>query len=109
MADDDAYSYLERLILAGAVEVSGIAESGEFTYSFTQKIDELDAELKQRMDDIFLGECQKLWELGFINMNISEKNPVVSITSLALDEPAVARLSPALQETLEYIMKVLKL
>jgi hypothetical protein len=49
-----------------------------------------------------------LWELGFLNMNVTEENPVVSITPRALVESERLALDKRLQETLEYVMSILK-
>jgi len=101
--------YIEKLILAGAVEVSGITADGEFTYSFTDKIKEVDAKLQERMDSMFIAEINELWELGFLNMNITESNPVVTLTERAMIEKERLGLEKRLQETLEYVMSILKL
>lgn len=101
--------YIEKLILAGAVEVSGITADGEFTYSFTDKIKEVDAKLQERIDSMFIAEINELWELGFLNMNITESNPVVTLTERALIEKERLALEKRLQETLEYVMSILKL
>jgi len=105
-ADD----YIEKLILAGAIEVAGIdSETGEFMYSFTEKIKEIDEELKQRMDDLFLDEVNQLWERGFLDMNVTESNPVVRLSSRALSQNDKDCLPQNLKETLEYIIRLLKL
>jgi hypothetical protein len=101
--------YIEKLILAGAVEVSGITADGEFTYSFTDKIKEVDAKLQERIDSMFIAEINELWELGFLNMNITESNPVVTLTERAMIEKERLSLEKRLQETLEYVMSILKL
>jgi hypothetical protein len=101
-------AYIEKLILAGAIEVSGVYESGNFTYSFTEKIHEIDEALKQKMDAVFLAEVKELWELGFLNMNITEYNPIVHLTGKAMVESERLTLHPNLQDTLEYIMNILK-
>jgi predicted RNase H-like nuclease len=105
---DSPEEYIDKLILAGAVEVSGITSDGEFTYSFTDKIKEVDAQLQERIDKMFFEEVKELWELGFLNMNVTEENPIVSLTQRALVESERLALDKRLQETLEYVMSILK-
>jgi hypothetical protein len=100
---DSPEEYIDKLILAGAVEVSGITSDGEFTYSFTDKIKEVDAQLQERIDKMFFEEVKEL-----LNMNVTEENPIVSLTQRALVESERLALDKRLQETLEYVMSILK-
>jgi hypothetical protein len=45
-----------------------------------------------------------LWEKGFLNMNPTELNPMVTLTDFALNEEAVASLHPDLRRTLIMII-----
>jgi hypothetical protein len=103
--EDDAF---EELLLSGAVEISGIDEqSGEMLFKFTEKLKDVDPHLYSKMTDFFHQELMKLWEKGFISMDITQRNPAVSLTQKALDEIAVGDLSVDQRVHLEDIMKKL--
>lgn len=99
--------YFEMLILSGAVEVAGLDENGEFLYSFTEKMQEIDPKLKENVDNIFFLEIRALWQLGFVNMDVSESNPTVTLTEKALDDEEVEQLPEFLQKTLQYLIRVM--
>lgn len=102
--------YVDKLILAGVVEVAGLdKETGEFVYGFTDKLTELTEEIKQRMDRMFFEEVQILWQRGFLNMNIMEKNPTITLAQRAMVEEEREALEPRLKETLKYIMNTMRI
>ena len=101
---------IEELILAGAVEVSGIdAETGDFLYSFTDKINEVDSEIARESKDLFNRYMYALWELGFIHMDIDSENPMVSLLPKCFVEEDVAALPKDLALVLRSIMEALRL
>lgn len=82
--------YLENLILSGAVEFAGInSESGEIMYSFSQDLQNINPDLYNALQRDIEREIYVLWEKGFLNMNISEDNPSVTLTNKALNEDAI--------------------
>lgn len=92
MSDMD--DYIEQLILEGAIEVSGIdAETGEFLYGFTPKMAKINPGMYEESLEFFYMSILSLWERGFLNMNIEESNPKVTLTELAFDEDAISKLS----------------
>lgn len=102
--------YVDKLILAGVVEVAGIdSEAGDFVYSFTDKLGEVTDKIKERMDQMFFEDVQTLWERGFLNMNITQKNPVVTLADRAMIESERESLEPKLKETLKYIINALRI
>ena len=101
---------IEELILAGAVEVSGIdAETGEFLYSFTDKINEVDPEIARESKDLFNRYIYALWERGFIHMDIDSNNPMVSLLPKCFIEDEVAALPKDLSLVLRSVMEALRL
>jgi hypothetical protein len=101
---------IEELILAGAVEVAGIdAKTGEFLYSFTDKIAEIDPEIARHSEMMFNQTLAFLWERGFLSINMAEENPLVSLTEKALDEDAVASLDVNTRLILSSIIEALRL
>lgn len=101
---------LERLILDGIVEVSGIdSHTGEMLYQFTSYAKENFPELQQEVDDYFSQLIMFFWEQGFINMDFSEDNPAVTITDKALNEEHVSALTPELRSALQIILDALRI
>jgi hypothetical protein len=103
--EDDAF---EELLLNGAIEISGIDEqSGEMLFTFTEKLKDVDPKLYDKMTDFFHQELMRLWEKGFISMDITQKNPTVSLTQKALDEIEISSLTVDQRVHLEDIIKKL--
>ena len=101
---------IEQLILAGALEVAGIdMDTGEPVYNFTEKLIDVNPELHSEVSTYFTRETMALWEEGFLEMDVTEKNPVVRLTQKALDEIAVANLDKQKQYTLKEIIKIITL
>jgi hypothetical protein len=100
----------ESLILKGFVEVAGIdAQSGEFLYSFTDLGREELPNLQRIVDEEFNKDIMSLWELGILEMNISDSNPSVRLTELAFDSEVLAGLSQELRVSLQIIMDALRI
>jgi hypothetical protein len=105
MSEDDQ---IEKMILDGSLEVSGIDEAtGEFLYTFTEKLAEQYPELYKETQTYFSKEMMFLWENNFVAMDITESNPLVSLTEKALDKEQVSKLSPEVQAMLKEVVRVL--
>jgi hypothetical protein len=105
--EDDA---IDQLILAGALEVSGIdMDTGEPIYNFTEKLIDISPELHREVSLYFSRETMSLWSNGFLDMDVTEKNPIVTLTPKALDQEAVSKLSKESQATLKEIIRVILL
>jgi hypothetical protein len=104
----DEESIFEDLILSGALEVAGVdIDTGEMLYNFTEKLKDINPELHNEFSTYFSTEISGLWENGFIEMDITEKNPMVSLTKKALDEKEVKKLDKHKQYTLKEIIRVI--
>jgi hypothetical protein len=100
---------IDYLILNGGLELMGIDSSnGEFLYSFTPKIKELMPELYEQHIQDTNNKVLNLWEKGFLNIDLMENDPVVSITTKALDEKEILTLSDEDQWDLKEIKRLLK-
>jgi hypothetical protein len=104
--DQDAVDYL---ILNKALEVAGVDSStGELLYSFTPKIKELMPELYKEHINHVNSEIMHMWEMGFVDINFFEENPVVHITTKAFDDKEVAKLSSEHRWALEEMKRLMK-
>ena len=105
MNEDDQ---IENMILDGSLEVSGIDEAtGEFLYTFTEKLAENYPELYKETQTYFSKEMMFLWENNFVVMDVTDSNPLVSLTEKALNEEEVSKLSPEVQLMLKEVVRVL--
>lgn len=104
----DEDKIFEDLILSGALEVAGVdIDTGEMLYNFTDKLKDINPKLHNEFSTYFSTEISGLWENGFIEMDVTEKNPMVSLTKKALDEKEVMKLDKQKQYTLKEIIRVM--
>lgn len=107
MDEDDI---IENLILEGALQPAGMdIDSGEMLYNFTEKLKDVNPVLHNEFSAYFSEETKVLWQHGFLDMDVTEKNPIVNITKKALDPEAVAKLDKDKQYTLKEIIRILLL
>lgn len=99
-------SDFDKLVLSGVVEPAALdPETGEMLYTFSKDLENINPELHKLVLDNFLSSAMKLWELGFINMNVTEKNPMVSLTKSAFDEEKINQLDEDMQFSLKEIKR----
>ena len=101
---------IEELILSGVIEVSAVdSETGEFLYTFTDKLKELLPELYAIHINHIHNEIMYFWEKGLVYIDdITSNNPSISLTEKSFDEEALSQLSPSKRESLEEIKRILK-
>ena len=100
-------SLIDDLILTGGLEISGIDEqSGEFLYTITNKMKDLMPELYEEHMAHVNEEIMKLWEKGFVNVDMMSDDPIVTITEKAYDIIEVSKLSKEELWSLEEIKRV---
>lgn len=101
---------IEHLILSGALEIAAIdVETGEALYNFTDKLIDVSPELHREVSLYFSQETMALWEEGFLDMDITEQNPVVRLTQKALNEESVEKLSKDRQYALKELVRIFTL
>lgn len=87
------YEKIDELLLNGSLEVSGITEDGSFTFVFTNKLKENDPDTYAAVTAHFYSLIAKFWEMGFLEFDVSEENPLVRLTDKAFDRQAISELS----------------
>lgn len=95
--------FFDKLILEGAMEFAGVDEDGEMLFNFTSKLPEVSPEMHERVVGNIYNEVSHLWSLGFVEMNILEDNPTITITRKALDPEALAELPPYYRQLIDMI------
>lgn len=100
--DEEFLSLLE----SGAVEISGIdSKTGDMLYRFTDNLKEVDPTLYNAMTEAFYKDLLSLWEKGYLSMDITAENPIVSITEKAVRAIGVDSLSEDERSYLDQIIQ----
>lgn len=103
----EEFEVVDKLILEGGLEIAGIdIDTGEFLYSFTEKLEELNPELHDNLKNFFYNEVINLWEKGFVNISFFDEDPIVTISDKGFDESKVKTLTKDQQNSLEQIRKL---
>ena len=106
----EAGDKIEDLILSGALEVSGIdIDSGEMLYNFTDKLKDINPDLFKDMSDYISTETMALWAEGFLDIDVTETNPMFKLTPKAFDDAEVEKLPKEKQYTLKEIIRIINL
>ena len=99
---------IEDLILSGAVEPAGLdPDTGEMLYTFTNKLQDVSPRLHREVTNMFDSHMMKLWELGILEMNVMDKNPIVTLTSKAFDSNLIQSLDEEIAYTLAEVKRKL--
>jgi hypothetical protein len=95
MFDEDAISQIiDDLILEGGLEVAGVdPETGEMLYLFTPKVKELMPDLYNDHLNFVNDELMALWEKGYVNIELLEDDPLISLTDKSNDPSEISKLS----------------
>lgn len=99
---------LDDLILRGAVEVAGLTENGEMQYRLTEEAETVAPDLYNRTLDFFYSQLTLLWADGFVNIDMTEVNPSVSLNDKSFNQEEVDKLSFPQQETLKIVKQALR-
>jgi hypothetical protein len=109
MKNYDDSEMINKLILDGGLEVAAMDnDTGEMLYSFTPKIKEIMPELYQEHMHNVNSEVMNLWEKGFINLDLFQKDPVITLTLKALNKDEVKSLSKQERWSLFEIVRLLQ-
>lgn len=101
--------FFNELLESGAVELSALDENGNPLYSFTEKMFDLAPGLAQRIQNAFHDDMMQLWQLDFLEMDVTLVNPTVKLTEKAVDKDEVDKLPLELRVTLETIKQAMKI
>jgi hypothetical protein len=100
---------IDYLLLNGGLEVVGLdSDSGEFLYAFTPKIKELMPELYEEHIGDVNKNVLKLWEMGYLEIDFMQQDPVITLGVKAFDLGEVSKLSKDDQWHLNEIKRLLK-
>ncbi len=99
---------IDKLILNGGLEFAGKdSETGEPLYKPTDRLKEIDSRLSEELSVYFSEVTLKLWEKGFIDMDVTDKDPLVKIGPKGFDAVAIKSLPKDERVIIEEIVKAL--
>lgn len=97
-----------ELVEKGALEIVGTdKETNEIIYKVTDKMKEVNPLLFEEHQNHVHDETMFLWENGFLDIDVTEVNPIVKLTPKAFNPDAVARLPLLKRLALEDIKSIL--
>jgi hypothetical protein len=105
MSEDEI---IDDLISKGGLEFVGIdPESGEALYRPTDILGAIDPKLSKDMASYFSKTTMALWEKGFIDMDVTNENPLVKLTEKSFDLKSVESLDKEERIIIQEIIRVL--
>jgi hypothetical protein len=104
----DEFDIVDNLILNGGLEFAGKdSETGEPLYKPTDRLKDIDNKLSEEMSIYFSEVVLKLWEKGFLDMDVTQRDPVVKLGSKSFDVASIKSLPKDERVVVEQIVKVL--
>jgi hypothetical protein len=104
----DEFDTVDNLVLNGGLEFAGSdSETGEALYRPTDRLKELDSRLSEDLSLYFSEVTLKLWEKGFIDMDVTNRDPLVKLGLKSFDALNIKSLPKDERIVMEEIIKVL--
>jgi hypothetical protein len=98
----------DKLVLTGALRFVGKdSETGENMYVKTEMLKDIDPKLDVALSTYFSEMAMRLWEKGFIDMDVTEANPIVKLNEKSLDIEQVKSLDANERSALKQLIKIL--
>jgi hypothetical protein len=104
----DEFDIVDNLVLNGGLEFAGKdSETGEPLYKPTERLKDIDARLSEDLSAYFSEVTLKLWEKGFLDMDVTDKDPLVKLGPKGFDAVAIKSLPKDERVVIEEIVKAL--
>lgn len=99
---------IQSLIDTGALEFVGVdPETGEPLYRPTDILKSIDPDLSKDIAIYFSQTTMRLWEKGFINMDVTTEDPLVTLAEKSFDIELINSLPKEEKTTIQEIIRVL--
>lgn len=105
--EDEEMAIIDYLILNGALEPAGISDTGEPLYNFTPLLKIVMPDLYDMHQNNVSSQIMKLWEMGFVNIDLLSDSPLVTLTEKSFDIDEISKLSEEDQFSVNEIKRVL--
>lgn len=104
----DSERIFQKLILTGGLRFAGKdPETGENMYVKTEMLKDIDPKLDNAIGSYFSEVTMTLWEKGFIDMDVTDANPIVKINKKSFDQSQVKMLDANERSTLKQLLKII--
>lgn len=104
----DDFDIVDNLILNGGLEFAGKdSETGEPLYRPTERLKEIDSKLSNELSIYFSEVTLKLWEKSFLDMDVTDKDPLVKLGPKAYDAIGIKSLPTDERVVMEEIVRAL--
>jgi hypothetical protein len=104
----DPDEIIDDLIAKGGLEFVGVdSESGEALYRPTDILKSIDPKLSKEMSIYFSESTMRLWQKGFIDMDVTIEDPLVTLAEKAFDLKAIDSLDKEEKIIIQEIIRVL--
>lgn len=104
----DEFNIVDNLILNGGLEYAGKdSETGEILYKPTERLKDIDSRLSKDLSAYFSEVTLKLWEKGFLDMDVTDRDPLVKLGQKGFDALAIKSLPKDERVVIEQIVKAL--
>lgn len=105
MSEEDLF---DELVLQGGLKFSGVDPiTGQNLYIKTDKLKVLNPELDKEISNFFSETMMSLWQKGFIDMDVTEEEPMVSIAEKSFDAKQLESLDQHERLALLSAMKII--
>jgi hypothetical protein len=102
------FDMVDKLVLDGALEFCGVdKDTGESLYKPTDKLKDIDSQLSDDLSVYFSAVTMKLWEKGFLDMDIMLEDPLVKLAPKSFDKDALKTLDKNERMIMQEIIRVL--
>ena len=99
---------IQRLIDLGALEFVGVdLETEEPLYRPTEILKSIDPNLSKDMSIFFSQTTMRLWEKGFLNMDVTLKDPLVTLAEKSFDAELINSLPKEEKTIMQEIIRLL--
>jgi hypothetical protein len=104
----DPDDIIDDLILKGALEFVGVdPETGEPLYRPTEILGAFDPDLNKEMSIYFSQITMRLWEKGFLNMDVTLKDPSVTLAEKSFNAKLIDSLPKEEKTIMQEIIRVI--
>lgn len=106
--DDFEQKIIDDFVAQGALQIVGIDKQTQQTmYRVTPKMKKINPEFYKEHEDNVHSETMALWEKGFLDIDVTEANPIVRLLPSAFDDNKIKELMPEQRFVLEDIKGIL--
>jgi len=103
-----ASEIFDKLVLTGGLRFAGKdPETGQNMYIKTEMLKDIDPKLDFALGKYFSEMIMSLWEKGFIDMDVTEANPIVNLSEKCFDVDQTKSLDANERSALKQLIKSL--